>query len=70
MIDLSGRVAVVTGGGRGIGGCICEVLASRGAKVVVCDIDFEGAKDTSRKITGEENAAFRVDVSQSKEVEE
>lgn len=69
-MDLSAKVAVVTGGGRGIGECICEVLAKQGAKVVLCDIDLEGAKEVSRRITGEEDTAFRVDVSQGKEVEE
>ncbi|MDX2051307.1 MAG: 3-oxoacyl-ACP reductase family protein [Polyangiaceae bacterium] len=35
MFDLSGKVAIVTGGSRGIGRAACEALAARGARVVV-----------------------------------
>ena len=38
-IDLSGKVAHVTGGGRGIGAGIARALAAAGASVAVSDID-------------------------------
>ena len=43
MINLSGKEAVVTGGGSGIGRGICAILASAGASVLVTDISIESA---------------------------
>lgn len=44
LFDLTGLVAVVTGGGDGIGRGCCGMLASAGASVVVSDLEFEKAK--------------------------
>ena len=40
-VDLTGKVALVTGAARGIGKSIANTLAENGADVVFADIDFE-----------------------------
>ena len=50
MSKLDGRVAMVTGGGRGIGRAICLKLASEGAMVVVNDLDEEPAEGVVAEI--------------------
>ena len=50
LLGLSGRVAVVTGGARGIGRACCARLAEAGATVVVADIDEEAARETASAI--------------------
>ncbi|XP_037562225.1 estradiol 17-beta-dehydrogenase 8-like [Dermacentor silvarum] len=68
--ELSGRLAVVTGGGSGIGEAICHVLAERGARVVVADINFEAAQKVSSCLPGDQDhRAVQVDVGESASVE-
>ncbi|HVW16742.1 MAG TPA: SDR family NAD(P)-dependent oxidoreductase [Solirubrobacteraceae bacterium] len=49
-IDLSGRVAVVTGSGRGLGRAYAVALAAAGAAIVVNDVDGEAAAETAAAI--------------------
>ncbi len=65
-LPLEGKVALVTGGARGIGQAIATVLAQRGATVAVADMRAELAEATAQEIaskTGRKTLAISVDVS-------
>lgn len=64
LFDLSGKVAVVTGGGDGIGKAACEVLAAAGASVVVSNLTLEKAESTVDGIVkaGGKAVAVKCDV--------
>ncbi len=64
---FDGRVALVTGGGRGIGAATCELLAQEGAAVAVCDLDEEPAQAVAGRL--ERGLAVACDVTQRQSVE-
>ncbi len=72
MFQLNGKVAVVTGGGSGIGAAIATLFARQGAHVVVLDVDAAAARRTVDVIvaSGGTGAARACDVTQSARVEE
>lgn len=61
LFDLSGQVAIVTGGGSGIGQAAAEILADAGATVCVADIDLAAAQEVAAAI-GNGATAHRLDV--------
>jgi len=64
------KVAVVTGGGSGIGEAICHRFAAEGARVSVFDLDMASAEQTAKQINdrGGQARAFSCDVSNYTEV--
>jgi NAD(P)-dependent dehydrogenase (short-subunit alcohol dehydrogenase family) len=71
-MEISGKVAVVTGGASGVGRSLCLGLAERGASgVVVCDIDADGAAKVAAEIEagGHRAIAVTADVSREADVQ-
>jgi len=64
---LKDRVALVTGGGSGIGHAICERFAAEGARVVVNDVRQEAAEATAKAL-GAGARAIAADVADSRAV--
>ena len=65
-MNLNNKIAVVTGGAGGIGAALCRALASKGAKVVVSDLNLEAAQLVATDISG---LAIACDVSSESEIQ-
>lgn len=52
MFKLSNKIALITGGGSGIGAAICEVFKDAGASVIVVDRDVANGEAMARKVGG------------------
>ncbi len=68
---LDGRVAIVTGGGRGLGEVFCRTYADAGATVVVADVIEENAQKVADDLmaAGHEASAVRLDVKQTASID-
>jgi NAD(P)-dependent dehydrogenase (short-subunit alcohol dehydrogenase family) len=71
-MELDGRVAIVSGAGRGIGRATALELARMGADVVVAELDRANAEETAREITrlGRRAIALKVDVTSPSDLRE
>jgi len=72
-LNLEGKVAIVTGGACGLGRAVCEGLAEVGAKVVVVDVNEEGAQKVAsrlkKKFDGNNYIATMTDVTKKSSVD-
>jgi 3-oxoacyl-[acyl-carrier protein] reductase len=70
MALVEGKVALVTGGARGIGRATAELLAAEGARVAVADVNLGGAEEVASGIEarGGDALALQADVSRPEEI--
>jgi 3-oxoacyl-[acyl-carrier protein] reductase len=68
---LADKVAIVAGGGMGIGRACARLFAQEGARLVLCDIDSRAARETTEEITAERGQVIFVqaDVADSEQVQ-
>lgn len=69
---LEGKVAVVSGGAKGIGEAICKDFSREGANVAIIDIDHEKAVSLAEELkqTGKHTKAFRCDVTNALDIKQ
>lgn len=71
-MDLQRKIAIVTGGGQGLGAAICKSIAQAGATAIVGDIQLEAAEKIAEQIreAGGDAIALPLDVTNAEQVSE
>ena len=70
---LENKVAIITGGGGGIGFATAKLFAEEGADIVIAELDMKKAKNAKKEIeneTGRKVLIIEVDVSNKKQVDD
>jgi 7-alpha-hydroxysteroid dehydrogenase len=67
LFSLEGKVAIVTGGGNGIGKACCEMLSDAGASIVVSDLKSEDAEKVAAQINAAGGKAIAVECNVTKD---
>jgi NAD(P)-dependent dehydrogenase (short-subunit alcohol dehydrogenase family) len=72
LFDLTGKTAIVTGGGRGLGEQMAEGLAEAGANVVLCSRKVEVCEEVAERLAklGVKTLALKCDISNPEDVKE
>ena len=68
LIDLKNKVAVVTGASQGLGEALAQRLDAEGCKVVVCDINYDGAQKVASSL--KDAMALAVDVTNYEQLQQ
>lgn len=68
-MKLKDKVAIVTGAASGMGKAIAELYASEGAKVIVADLNLEGAREVAQGIQENDGVAQAVEVNVAKQAD-
>ena len=71
-LSLEGKVAIITGGARGIGREIAMLFAKEGANIAICDVNLEEAQKTAKEIEelGRQSLAFKADVTDLNQIQD
>ena len=67
MNRLKNKIALITGGAKGLGASIAQHFFNEGAEVIICDINIDNAQKTADKLDGN---AYYMDVSNSRNVQD
>ncbi|MEM7343649.1 MAG: SDR family NAD(P)-dependent oxidoreductase [Chloroflexota bacterium] len=73
IIDLTGKVVIVTGGAQGIGRSIVQTCATAGANVIIADLQAEKGQESAKTIseeTGQHIIAIQTDITELKSVQQ
>ena len=67
MNRLKNKVALITGGAKGLGASIAQHFFNEGAKIIICDINIDNASQRAKELNGN---AYYMDVSNSQNVQD